>query len=411
MRGKEIKILIENINQLILQLELIYFERNGIIKIAQAGTKLNKNQILIEELNFDTYKYNLFINEIDYRKNVDWFLNNLLKELIIFLNREYELLCINNEKVLKFVHEIYSKAVEDFLKECMEVYAIDIEILQQISAMRYEKEATKGFLFFKFEKEKPDTVFSFEHESKIVLKKEFARNIRKLLQTTQEMKKQPAFLVFEYSNGNWELTGLAEKNVKQYEGIWVEFSSHMVWKLGWKDRTIVQFQHNTCKNPIEHNQENFEAEYTKVFKKSDTIGIWSIIGNTKLYPHGAIFIIMETAAIKKEVNRLTGYMIHENGIQLSENLAMRLANLDGAVFVGTDGNVYGFGMILDGISCAKGDSSRGSRYNSTHRYIATKVWSRNNPKIQAVFQPEPAIGVIVSEDGMVDFIGTEDNFS
>ena len=51
------------------------------------------------------------------------------------------------------------------------------------------------------------------------------------------------------------------------------------------------------------------------------------------------------------------------------------------------GTCYAIGVILDGIATAKGNSERGSRYNSAIRYV------ENNGN---------CVAIIISEDGMVN---------
>ena len=55
-----------------------------------------------------------------------------------------------------------------------------------------------------------------------------------------------------------------------------------------------------------------------------------------------------------------------------------------------DGTCHAIGAILDGLATEKGDSSRGSRYNSAVRYVNSSKY--------------PVLAVVVSEDGWIDLL-------
>ncbi|MES2456284.1 MAG: hypothetical protein V4594_12105 [Bacteroidota bacterium] len=71
---------------------------------------------------------------------------------------------------------------------------------------------------------------------------------------------------------------------------------------------------------------------------------------------------------------------------------LKLTAIDGGVLVDPFGSVYAYGVILDGIVGAHGDSSRGSRYNSAITYHESKA------------DEHQLMIVIVSEDSTVDII-------
>jgi len=77
---------------------------------------------------------------------------------------------------------------------------------------------------------------------------------------------------------------------------------------------------------------------------------------------------------------------------IDENTVKKFSTIDGAILIDEHGVCYSIGAILDGIATDKGDSSRGSRYNSSIRYYEQRKKGSNIAVI------------IVSEDGMVDFI-------
>ena len=75
-----------------------------------------------------------------------------------------------------------------------------------------------------------------------------------------------------------------------------------------------------------------------------------------------------------------------------------LTSIDGALIVGTDGECYGVGAILDGEAVKPGSIGRGARYNSALNYVAWRKRKSPNGKYCAV---------IISEDGIVNIITTQ----
>jgi hypothetical protein len=82
-------------------------------------------------------------------------------------------------------------------------------------------------------------------------------------------------------------------------------------------------------------------------------------------------------------------------IPISKDIVSHISSVDGAIIVSPDGNIYSFGVILDGLSTKNGNSSRGARFNSAIRYID------GQKEINV-----PCLAIIVSEDGYVDIYPT-----
>lgn len=94
-------------------------------------------------------------------------------------------------------------------------------------------------------------------------------------------------------------------------------------------------------------------------------------------PHGTLMIVGETSTIQPEAKRLSalhkGTMItNDFDLKNPKNLPVvqGLASIDGAVMVDYNGICHGFGVILDGEAVIKGETGRGSRYNSAQNYAA-----------------------------------------
>lgn len=90
--------------------------------------------------------------------------------------------------------------------------------------------------------------------------------------------------------------------------------------------------------------------------------------------------------------KLSGHLLDPSLNLIEEknfNLAASLLKIDGAVHIGGDMNIRGFGCLLDGEAIEREDMARGARYNSALRFSA---------------RHEQAIVVVVSSDRPVSII-------
>lgn len=128
--------------------------------------------------------------------------------------------------------------------------------------------------------------------------------------------------------------------------------------------------------------------------------IKTIVDVIKKQKHGTVAIVASKKRITGEVDRLASmnraYKLNVPvGICDSdyEDKILSMTAPDGALMFDFNGNCYAFGAILDGKAKIKGDISRGARYNSSSNYL--RQFGRNGKSI---------VGVIVSEDGMIDLL-------
>jgi len=133
--------------------------------------------------------------------------------------------------------------------------------------------------------------------------------------------------------------------------------------------------------------------------------VFELVQQVKKQKKGALLIIADETVLKAETGRLCRRK--HCGIALNRKKACgsipepvtQLSAIDGAVLADWDGNCWACGVILDG-SAADGDMARGSRYNSARSYLVST---------QDRLGDHPPLGVVVSEDGMVNFLnGTVD---
>lgn len=104
--------------------------------------------------------------------------------------------------------------------------------------------------------------------------------------------------------------------------------------------------------------------------------------------HGTMLVI--TAAVVEEAERLSAQAILIEPEQLSPELLRQATGIDGAVLFAPDGTCHAFGVILDGTASDQGDRARGARFNSALRYLTMPAAA--------------TMIVLVSEDGMIDVL-------
>lgn len=75
---------------------------------------------------------------------------------------------------------------------------------------------------------------------------------------------------------------------------------------------------------------------------------------------------------------------------MTPELCARVYGIDGTVILDPDGMCYAIGVILDGLATEACTPSRGSRYDSAIRYVASKSPRR--------------LAIVASDDGTVDIL-------
>jgi len=103
-----------------------------------------------------------------------------------------------------------------------------------------------------------------------------------------------------------------------------------------------------------------------------------------------MLVISENA--KSEAKRLGKQSFAIKPLKLTPKIINQITSIDGSVMLDIDSTCHAIGVILDGLATEKGDSSRGSSYNSAIRY-----YENFNTQFSMAI-------VIISEDGMIDII-------
>lgn len=172
----------------------------------------------------------------------------------------------------------------------------------------------------------------------------------------------------------------------------INFKGIHCWDVEHNGEILMQMRYGLPGFETESiNKNKFFTDVNRIFKQisSDKIELlYQLSLAATLQKKGALLIFSKEA--KKEANRLKSQCIGIKPIKLDTEIVLKLSNVDGGILIDTDGYAHANGVILDGIVNIKGDSARGSRYNSAVTYY------ENFGKVI------PTIIVIVSEDGMVN---------
>ncbi|MCW7498538.1 diadenylate cyclase [Leptospira levettii] len=254
--------------------------------------------------------------------------------------------------------------------------------LDAISELLYEKKRVSGKISISSD-------FYPKINSIVKLEKPIGLNNHKLIRKLLEGTSENIDLILD----SGEITGYTYTNSNNVFKL--NFIKQNIWKLQESNQTIAIFK----SGKIDFNTENISEEYF-INEFTSKINIFPSINQTLLKKialelinsdKGSILIIHENA--KEESLRLKNDGIKSEPFILTSELARNLSKIDGALIIDPNCKCYGFGLILDGISLDNGNLERGSRYNSSKRYI------NNRKKLN-----ENLIAIITSDDGNFDIL-------
>ncbi|SHK68702.1 DNA integrity scanning protein DisA nucleotide-binding domain protein [Hymenobacter psychrotolerans] len=172
----------------------------------------------------------------------------------------------------------------------------------------------------------------------------------------------------------------------------VHFTRHYSWELTHDEQVMMKVVSNTPRLPQGRvDAENFARAVQRIFPRLDTGTVeylWELTQRASEQTHGTILVISEGAA--QEAVRLTRQCFRVAPRLMTPSVLRLVTNIDGAVLIEPDGTCHAIGAILDGLATEKGDSSRGSRYNSALRYVESSRYA--------------CLAIVVSEDGLIDLL-------
>jgi hypothetical protein len=171
----------------------------------------------------------------------------------------------------------------------------------------------------------------------------------------------------------------------------VRFRKNHSWELHHGGNVLTRVDAgNAILAPRVIDEHRFQGDLERILPQdcaSDTQLLYRLTMAATEQGHGALIIIHPGAA--DESQRLANQSTLIEPKVLSPDDMPSLTSIDGAVLLDPMGTCFAIGVILDGLAVPAGDPSRGARFNSCIRYIES--------------QP-PCLGVIISEDGDIQWV-------
>lgn len=325
------------------------------------------------------------------------------------------------------------------------VPGLDPDFLTRLSAERYESSSSKGLSIILFPSEAvfhkiPNSV-AFHESDYLEFIPENAHAVRKQMSLSIDYPKgqgnqakiekwllaaayypKKAEAETEISGKNtFRTVGIVSEGVLQNSMLnhWyrVSFPGHMHWELCFPTQKKEGKEAYSCLVQYRGGLMHFpDAPLERVFSdcfKNTVSMVFPTLSSTqqnslltivlsakKNAPKGTVLVFAAPEDIKKEVQRLVGqskrgtHFVNDELYDLEKKLpALKsFTSVDGAVLIDTNGCCHAFGVILDGAvpPGEKGNPARGAKFNCSKTYICSRNFE--------------ALGVVLSEDGMVDLL-------
>ena len=284
------------------------------------------------------------------------------------------------------ISEVFNCTVADIIG------AFQLPLVSEInffSTLKYEGEENHSILYFPSSQDRLITKSIF-FDSVIELSKNSGRQVRKVM----EMSNEKFALLVEHN----KIKALCSTDNLQ-SGCKIKFMGNRSWILTIDNKSIFSYENGNYVFSFQEKENDILPQAIKTqfshlsLQEQDRIEYVIKIACTQR--HGTSIIVFEDARI--EIERLYGL---DRGIKIEainlfecSEFIERITSIDGAIFMDKSCSCSFIGALVDGTSISKGNPARGARYNSIYNYIALKA--KENIK---------CMGVIISEDGMVDTV-------
>ncbi len=172
----------------------------------------------------------------------------------------------------------------------------------------------------------------------------------------------------------------------------IKFLGHHHWELAHAGSTLMRVRYGLPYLPKPSAYEGkLPKDLPRLFSEiseDDIELLVSLVREAEKEAHGTLLVVTPSAL--EEASRLRAQATLINPLRLTPELLSNLTPIDGAVLIDPQGYCHAIGVILDGQASGFGDPSRGARYNSALRYVASSS--------------SPCLAIVVSEDGGIDLI-------
>jgi hypothetical protein len=270
-------------------------------------------------------------------------------------------------------------ALKDFMLQSV------FENLNKISELRYEGGETLGTIIFA-----PTNLPSLNWD--VALLQPIALDSHKLVRKVVEISDKQLGCICQGEEGIVGFGSLQEfGDTPIFRAV---FTGHYRWALYVNDTLLMNCAFGVPSVP--QPRLTFETFFSNIRRVLPGLtlehgkALWDAVSAAMDQRHGTMLVVSDAAS--SEAQRLRSQAIAIEPIKLSSALVARISGIDGAILVDRDCNCHAIGVILDGIATNTGDPSRGARYNSALRYIESS--------------PDPAVCLVVSEDGYVNMVPT-----
>lgn len=266
-----------------------------------------------------------------------------------------------------------------------------VEEIIEYSELPYEGAENKSTLVFSNNDECYKSK-SIIFQSVIELSLNNKRQVRKIMEMSDEshvlLVEDKKIKALSYINDN-------------LSGCMIKFHGDKYWSLIIDKELIFSYKENQI---LFTNVNKPDTDLMKILKlqfpdlnKQEHERIEDVVKIACTQKHGTSIIIFKDATAESERLCKLGRGIKIEKVNLYKNFEFipHITSIDGAVFMDSNCNCVAIGIIVDGISVTKGDSSRGARYNSIYNYIALK-------SIENI----ACLGIIISEDGMTNIVSS-----
>lgn len=377
------------------------FNEEGEDFIEQTKNSICKESIIIfsNVENNTCYRLCLFLDLTVYHtvSNID-FLESLIESFLIFYSKEIQYGDEWSDEE-SATQTIYTEAASNYLSDIIfslygEHNKLFYRNLLSLSTQKYESSETKGKIIVGIDQFKSNLLF----EEKIVIS-ENLRMARKAVQLTNEN----TFLICDSKC----FTGIHYKTRSKYsDSYFIEFTGYNSFKVfHGLTSAILEVNSGIPNFPRDVNEDYIRLENvikevnSSISNKQIQFLIKHIKSIAEYQKHGAVIAILENA--KKEAKRLANISIAIKDAQNvninSRNKYKTFGEIDGAILMDFSAHCYSFGVILDGkhLENEKPKKERGSRFNSSLRYIEQNIKERKCKK---------SLVIVMSEDGGFDIL-------
>lgn len=283
-------------------------------------------------------------------------------------------------------------------------YLLKLELPQNnlftaLSAEQYEKNESQALITFV--KSDDEIYVQYRFEKEYEFSESNLRTIRKLMETTKESGL--SLIASRRNDDTWCLVGLSKIANIEYT---IKFEGELSWLLLEGKKEIFKFYKGRY---ILNTGENIKEYKTQIYNKVNEEYQEIVISITDILvkqTHGTAAVVSKNSCIAKEAQRLCD---KNKGIKMSGfdflckkdkdeecKTQIGMTNIDGALLIDDKGICHAIGVIVDGETTIDGDTGRGARYNSIKNYV--------NWLNKCKYKGSYFIGIIVSEDGMVNIV-------